>query len=105
MAFVADHRSPAGGLSAWDEPDPARQPVATIAAGLQVQVLEQRPDGWAKVLCDNGWAAWVDGRRLEALAAPGAPPTPAGPPGATMPFAAQVSPAALRAPVQIAGVR
>ena len=105
MAFVADHRSPAGGLPAWDAPDPARQPVATIAAGLQVQLLERRADGWAQVLCDNGWSAWVDGRRLEALAAASAPTAPAGPPGAAMPFAASVSPAALRAPVQIAGVR
>jgi len=112
MAFVADHRLPAGGLPAWDAPDPARQPVATIAAGLQVQLLEQRPDGWAQVLCDNGWAGWVDGRRLETLVTPAVPMAPAAPTVPTAPRAAAASPvtaapspAALRAPVQIAGVR
>lgn len=35
-----------------------------IAAGLDVDVLEERPDGWARVRCSNGWEAWVDGRLL-----------------------------------------
>jgi hypothetical protein len=102
MAFVADHRSPPGGLAAWDAPDPALQPVATIAAGLQVQLLEQRPDGWAHVLCDNGWAGWVDGRRLETL---GARAAPAPAPMAAAPSAVPIDAAALSAPLRIAGVR
>ncbi|HUP84373.1 MAG TPA: SH3 domain-containing protein [Acidimicrobiales bacterium] len=96
--FEPDHRSPADGLPAWDTPDPSRQPVATIGAGLQVQLVERRNDGWAKVLCDNGWAAWVDAGRLQPIAA--------GPPGvlyATMPPAPP--PEVLHAPVRIRGVR
>jgi hypothetical protein len=38
--------------------------VARLDPGLAVQVLEQRPEGWAQVRCSNGWAAWVDGRSL-----------------------------------------
>jgi class 3 adenylate cyclase len=35
-------------------------------AGLAVLLLEQRDDGWARVVCSNGWSAWVDGRLLVA---------------------------------------
>jgi hypothetical protein len=86
MTAVA--HAPAGGLQAWDTPDPAEQPVAVIAAGLEVEIIEQRDDGWTKVLCTNGWSAWVDGRRLDTGAATAAP---------TGPIAT--------GPVQIAGVR
>jgi hypothetical protein len=68
--FVPTHRVPAGGLWAWNEPDPTRSADATLDAGLEVRVLEQRADGWARVLCSNGWSAWTDGRRLVALDAP-----------------------------------
>jgi hypothetical protein len=54
---------PQGGLSAWEEPDPARAPVATAEAGLEVKVLEGAGD-WARVEFANGWSAWVDGRAL-----------------------------------------
>jgi hypothetical protein len=59
---------PAGGLDAWAEPDAARPPDARVDAGLRVEVLEES-QGWAFVRFDNGWEAWVDGRRLEPLAA------------------------------------
>jgi hypothetical protein len=104
-AFRPDHRSPYGGVPAWDAPDPARQPVATIAAGLSLQLLEQRPDGWARVLCDNGWAGWVDGRRLERTAAGAGDGAVAPVPTIGGTAAPALSPAALSAPVRIGGVR
>lgn len=66
--FVATHLVPADSLPAWEQPDPTRSPVATLDPGLDVRRVEQREDGWALVVCSNGWSAWVDGRRLVALA-------------------------------------
>lgn len=65
--FVATHRIPIGGLPAWERPDPSLTVIATIGAGVLVRRLEQRDDGWAHIVCDNDWSAWIDGRRLEAL--------------------------------------
>jgi hypothetical protein len=66
-AWGPTHRVPADGLDAWQEPDPAAAPVARLDAGLEVRV--QRTDGgWAQIVCENGWSAWVDERRLEAQA-------------------------------------
>ena len=64
--FAATHRVPASGLRAWSEPDPKRSPVATLDPGLEVRCVEQRADGWARVVCSNTWSAWVDGRGLVA---------------------------------------
>jgi hypothetical protein len=51
--------------------------IATIEARVEVVVREER-GAWAEVLCSNGWSAWVDGRRLIAVGAPGVPqPEPA----------------------------
>lgn len=58
------HQVPPGGLPAWETPDPAATPVATLDAGLDVMVVEQAGYGWARVVCSNGWSAWVDGRQL-----------------------------------------
>jgi hypothetical protein len=55
---------PPGGAPAWSVPDPTAAPVARLDPGLRVQLLEQRPEGWAYVRCSNGWSAWVDGRTL-----------------------------------------
>lgn len=63
-AWAPTHVVPAGGLSAWQAPDPASAPTATMEPGLAVRLLDQRDDGWAHVACSNGWTAWVDGRRL-----------------------------------------
>jgi hypothetical protein len=68
MVFEPTHIVPPGGVTSWSEPDPTRPAGATIDGLLDVQVLEQRPDGWARVLCANGWSAWVDGRLLLAAA-------------------------------------
>jgi len=65
-AYAPTHVVPDGGLDAWDAPDPARVPVDRLDAGLDVQVVA-RSGGWARVLCSNGWSAWVDSRALQEL--------------------------------------
>jgi len=65
-AYLPTHVVPAGGLDAWDAPDPARAPVDRLDPALDVQVTERSGD-WAHVLCSNGWSAWVDGRGLQEL--------------------------------------
>jgi hypothetical protein len=58
-------------MRAWETPDGTGPPAATLDAHLEVQVVERRAD-WARIVCSNGWGAWVDARRL--LAAGGVPP-------------------------------
>ena len=64
--YSPTHRVPAAGMAAWSRPDAALQPEHALAAGLDVMVTEQRPDGWAHVRFSNEWEAWVDGRLLVA---------------------------------------
>ena len=61
--FAATHSVPAGGLSAFAAPDGSGPSVATLDPRLEVQVVE-RSDDWARIVCSNGWSAWVDGRQL-----------------------------------------
>lgn len=75
MSFYPTHRTPEGGLAAWDVPDGARQPVTQVDPGLEVQVDESQ-GAWMRVTFSNGWSAWVDGRLLETLPATTAPPPP-----------------------------
>ncbi len=58
------HRVPSEGLDAWPQPDGSMPPGARLDAGLEVRV-EQVDNGWARIVCENGWAGWVDERRLE----------------------------------------
>ena len=61
--FAAPHRTPAAGIATWPQPD-ANVPLGpTVAGGLDVQLLDRWGD-WAKIVCSNGWSAWVDGRQL-----------------------------------------
>lgn len=62
-AWSPTHTVPVGGMPAWASPDPAAAPVATLDPGLPVQVAETA-GAWARVVCSNGWEAWVDARRL-----------------------------------------
>ena len=55
------HAVPPQGLRAWAAPDPAGPVVANLAPGLPIQVSEVR-GAWARVICSNGWAGWIDGR-------------------------------------------
>ncbi|MGW0841580.1 hypothetical protein ACWD26_15700 [Streptomyces sp. NPDC002787] len=63
--FLPTHVVPPGGLPAWETPDPSR-PTVSLDALLPVQLLDRRGD-WGRVLCANGWSAWVDGRLLVAV--------------------------------------
>lgn len=65
------HTVPTEGMVTYAEPDPGLAPGPGLDPGLDVQVVEER-GAWAKVLCSNGWTAWVDGRLL--IAQPGPVP-------------------------------
>ncbi|MEU5853486.1 hypothetical protein [Saccharopolyspora shandongensis] len=88
-SFNPTHIVPEGGMLAWDEPNSAKDPVARLDASLRVRVSEQQANGWARIVCSNGWLGWVDGRRLQYVE-PQAPaiqpetwagvPPPSGPP-------------------------
>ena len=73
--FGPTHVVPRCGMPAWEAPDPAR-PTVPLDPLLPVQLVERRGD-WARVLCANGWSAWVDGRLL--VAVPQDPPATGGP--------------------------
>ncbi|CAN5703170.1 hypothetical protein BH24CHL5_BH24CHL5_05230 [soil metagenome] len=64
--WTPTHFVPSPGMAAWDAPDPARAPVATLAPGVQLSILEQQ-GAWARVMGSNGWTGWVDGRLLGRL--------------------------------------
>lgn len=61
-AFSPTHAAPAGGMPAWETPDSAGTTAATLDADVRFRVTERRGD-WARIVCSNGWSAWVDGRR------------------------------------------
>jgi hypothetical protein len=73
--FRPTHVVPQDGMPAWEAPDPAR-PTVPLDALLPVRLVERLGD-WARILCANGWSAWVDGRLL--VAVPQDPPTADGP--------------------------
>ncbi|MER6352549.1 hypothetical protein ABT186_12045 [Streptomyces sp. NPDC001634] len=77
--FRPTHVVPPDGLPAWETPDPSR-PAAPLAALLPVQLLDRRGD-WSRIMCENGWSTWVDGRLL--VPVPQAPPRTGGPPAGT----------------------
>jgi hypothetical protein len=62
--WKATHLVPAGGMQAWEKPDPSAAPIANLEARVDVQVTEEL-GAWAHIVCSNGWSAWVDGRYLE----------------------------------------
>ncbi|CAL9336261.1 hypothetical protein [Streptomyces sp. enrichment culture] len=71
--FRPTHVVPRHGMPAWDTPGTAR-PTVPLDPFLPVQLLERMGD-WARVLCSNGWSAWVDGRLL--VSVPEDPPAAA----------------------------
>jgi hypothetical protein len=85
------HVVPISGLDARPTPDAVLPPSSRLDAGLDVEVEDWRDDGWAHVVCSNGWDTWVDGRLLEPLqsapTAPAAPARPAPPPPTPVPAA------------------
>ncbi|MFJ5228343.1 hypothetical protein ACIQBJ_00440 [Kitasatospora sp. NPDC088391] len=73
--FRPTHVVPADGMATWTAPDPAAGGVA-LDALLPVELAEAHGN-WARIVCSNGWTAWVDGRLLVALPHP--PPTTGAP--------------------------
>lgn len=59
------HDVRAEGGWAYEAPDPARGPVAPLDPALPV-VVDQVWGGWAHIVCENGWRAWVATRDLVA---------------------------------------
>ncbi|MFF0139207.1 hypothetical protein ACFYRN_22525 [Streptomyces sp. NPDC005227] len=78
-AFRPTHVVPQDGLSAWETPDTSR-PTVPLDALLPVQLVDRLGD-WGRVVCANGWSAWVDGRLL--IGVPQVPPDATGPPART----------------------
>ncbi|MEU0685483.1 hypothetical protein [Streptomyces uncialis] len=70
VEFRPTHVVPPGGLPTWEVPDTDR-PTAPLDALLPVQLTDRLGD-WGRVVCANGWTAWVDGRLL--IAVPQRPP-------------------------------
>lgn len=62
--FVATHVVPHSGLLAWVAPDAAAEPIATLAGGVELRVVGET-GAWARVVAQNGWEGWVDGRALQ----------------------------------------
>ena len=77
--FRPTHVTPLDGMPTWGGPDTS-QPSAWLDALLPVRITDTRGD-WSRILCANGWGAWVDGRLLVAL--PDAPPGTGLPPAVT----------------------
>ncbi|MEU8956390.1 hypothetical protein AB0C93_19045 [Streptomyces sp. NPDC048518] len=73
--FRPTHVVPQDGLPAWEAPD-VRRPTAPLDALLPVQLVDRLGD-WGRIVCANGWSAWVDGRLL--VAVPRDPPGAGGP--------------------------
>jgi len=64
--WAATHRAPREGLDAWEHPDPSAPPASELEGGAELQVIESSGE-WARVVGDNGWEGWVDGRLLEQI--------------------------------------
>ncbi|MGH2712103.1 MAG: SH3 domain-containing protein [Actinomycetota bacterium] len=61
--FQPTHLVPKGGTRAWAAADASADPIASLHAKTELQVLE-RDGAWARVQAENGWEGWVDGRVL-----------------------------------------
>jgi len=64
--WAPSHLVPAGGIAAWDTPDPIRQPIAILPEHTELVVLAWAGE-WARVGVAGGWTGWVDGRLLVSL--------------------------------------
>ncbi|WP_432165897.1 hypothetical protein [Streptomyces sp. bgisy031] len=88
--FRPTHVVPPDGMPAWEEPDVSR-PTQPLDPLLPVELVERRAD-WGRIVCANGWSAWVDGRLLVAV--------PRDPPEAGKPMARTADPRPLMARVE-----
>ena len=64
--WMPTHAVPMTGMAAWQAPDPSRPPIAQLAPGVQLVIVEQT-GAWARVVGSNGWSGWVDGRLLQRI--------------------------------------
>ena len=62
--YRPSHLVPSAGLPAWSTPDPSTESISRLDGWLDVELVEQREDGWAEVRCSNDWTTCVDGRLL-----------------------------------------
>jgi hypothetical protein len=63
VGWTPTHLVPATGVVTYAGSEEGGAANGRLDPGLEVQVVEQQGD-WAKVLCSNGWSAWVDARQL-----------------------------------------
>jgi hypothetical protein len=61
--WTPTHVVPATGLVTYAGSEEGGAENGRLDPGLDVQVVEQQGE-WAKILCSNGWSAWVDARQL-----------------------------------------
>ncbi|MEU3601773.1 hypothetical protein ABZ714_24090 [Streptomyces sp. NPDC006798] len=66
--FSPTHVVPPGGLAAFETAGTDR-PTASLDALLPVRLADRTGD-WGRIVCANGWSAWVDGRLLVAVPQP-----------------------------------
>ncbi|GGS12484.1 hypothetical protein GCM10010252_59920 [Streptomyces aureoverticillatus] len=85
--FRPTHVVPQDGLPAWEAPD-VNRPTTPLDALLPVRLVDRLGD-WGRIVCANGWSAWVDGRLLVAV--------PRDPPAAGRPLARTADPRPLLA--------
>ncbi|MFD3579947.1 hypothetical protein [Streptomyces sp. NPDC058644] len=83
--FRPTHVVPQDGLPAWEAPD-ADLPTTPLDALLPVRLIDRLGD-WGRIVCANGWSAWVDGRLLVAV--------PQDPPAAGHPLTRSADPGPL----------
>ncbi|MDJ0925593.1 MAG: hypothetical protein QNJ77_13625 [Acidimicrobiia bacterium] len=63
-SWAPTHRAPPEGLDAWASPDAAAPPTGDLEGGVELQLVEQA-GAWVRVVGENRWEGWVDGRLLE----------------------------------------
>ncbi len=61
--WAPTHVVPPTGMWVWTDRDPTAQPSGELDPGLGVRVTE-RSENWARIVCSNGFEAWVDARQL-----------------------------------------
>ncbi|WP_234374736.1 hypothetical protein [Streptomyces sp. CB01635] len=88
--FRPTHVVPPDGMPAWEEPDVSR-PTQPLDPLLPVELVDRRAD-WGRIMCANGWSAWVDARLLVAV--------PRDPPEAGKPMTRTADPRPLMARVE-----
>ncbi|GAA2828343.1 hypothetical protein GCM10010441_61000 [Kitasatospora paracochleata] len=88
--FRPTHVAPGDGMQTWAGPDPS-SPSIRLDPLLPVQLVDASGN-WGRIVCSNGWSAWVDGRLLV--------PLPQRPPGTGQPLGTEEDPRPLLAALE-----